>query len=109
MHKIGQEHLEGVLILSDTRAILGFRCEADMMATMHHLNVAIVWQGKSVILHTLPLKGRQVTEYMVARYSHPLGVQTHAQARGLVPSLFPMHPAWKRGYQRPRDLHSEQN
>ena len=40
---IGQEPPEDVLILSNTKTILGFRCKADMMATTCHCNVAMVW------------------------------------------------------------------
>ena len=65
-----------------------------MMASMHCLNVAMVWWGKPVILHILLSKGRQVREYIAARSSHPLGIWTHIKGRDLgvqplanVPSL----------------------
>ena len=54
---VGQEHPECVLKLQDTEEILGFRCESDMMAAIHCLNVAMVWQGKHAVLCILPVKG----------------------------------------------------
>ena len=54
---VGQEHPEGVLKLSDTKVVLRFICEPEMMAAMHCLNAATIWLGKPIILCSLPLKG----------------------------------------------------
>ena len=51
---LGQEHPEGELQPSDTETVLAFWHDSDMMAMTHHLNVAMVWQGKPIMLFILP-------------------------------------------------------
>ena len=50
-----------------------------MMATMCHLNVAMVWWGKPILLHVLTLRDRQVRECIAVRSNHPSGIWTHVQ------------------------------
>ena len=70
---LGQEHPEAVLQILDTEAVLIFWHNTDMMDMIHCLTAAKVWQGESIVLHILPLKGRQVREYIAKRSSHPSG------------------------------------
>ena len=76
---LGQEHPEGVLQLSDTEAFLAFKCDSHMVSAMCNLTAAIVWQGKPIMLHILPPKGRQVRDYIAMRNSHQSGAQMHVQ------------------------------
>ena len=71
--RLGQEHAQGVLQLSDIEAVLAFQCDADMMAMTCHLTAAKVWWGEPIILHILPLKDRQVREYIAKRSIYPSG------------------------------------
>ena len=71
---LGQEHPQGVLWLWDTKAVLAFWCNSNMLATMYHLTVAMVWHNKPIKLHILPLKSRQVKEYVAMRGSYPSGI-----------------------------------
>ena len=57
---LGQEHPDGLLQLSDTEVVQAFQSDTNVMAVMCHLTAAKVWWGKWVMLHILPLKGRQV-------------------------------------------------
>ena len=94
---LGQEHPEGVLQLSDTETVLAFWCNSNIMATIHCLIAATVWQGEPIMLHILPLKGRQVRNYVTRRGSHPSGTQIHGKGREWIPSLSPACPAWLMG------------
>ena len=68
-----QEHPEGVLWLSDTKAVLPFQWNSDVMTTTHHLTVDTVWHGKPTKLHILPPKSRQVSDYVAMCGSHLSG------------------------------------
>ena len=78
---LGQEHPDGVLQLSDTKAVLAFQHETNMIATMHYLTAAMVWWGEPIRFCILPTKGRHVRDYITMRGSCPSGTQTHVQGR----------------------------
>ena len=100
--EIGQEHLEDIPKLFDTDVVHGFKCESDMMATMWHLNVATIWQGKPLILCSLPLKGRQVKDYTVVRGGHSSGAHAYIQGRGAGIWPLPNVPSLGKDNQRPQ-------
>ena len=51
---LGQEHLEGMLWLSDTETVLAFLSGSDIMATLCHFAAAMVWHGEPVKLCIQP-------------------------------------------------------
>ena len=76
---LGQEHAEGVLQPLETKTVLTFQSNSDMMATMCHLTVATVWHIKPIKLHIQPQISMQVRDYIAAGGSHPSGAQVHVQ------------------------------
>ena len=105
MHRVGQGHPEGVLQLLDSEVILVFQCKSDMMVRAHHLTVAMVWWGESLMLHILSPKGRQVREYVTKRISCPLGTHMHVGVGKLVSCFSPVYLAWIRAVGGP-DIHT---
>ena len=98
---VGQEHPEGVVMLSSTEVILGFRCKSDMMATTYPLNVATVWWVESVTLHILPqmivgkgIYGCKGVTCQVCEHMSRVGGQCLASPQCILP-----------GIGRPRHLH----
>ena len=94
---LGQEHPKGVLWLLDTKTILAFQCDSNLMAAAHHLTAAMVLWGKPLKLCILPQKGRQVKDYIAVRSSYPSSAQTHVQGMGWIPNLSTACPAWTMG------------
>ena len=68
-----------------------------MMAVMYHLTMAKVWWGEPVMLHILPLQGRQVREYITMRSSHQSGAWIHVQGRGVGTWPLPRMPNLDKG------------
>ena len=89
---LGQEHPGGVLQLSDTKTVLAFPSNSDIMAASCHLAVATVWHGNPIKLHIWPLMSMQVRDYIAARSSCLSGTQVPVQGREWVPNLFPASP-----------------
>ena len=96
---LGQEHPEGVLHLPDTKEVLAFQCNSNMMATMCCVTVTMVWQGEPVVLHILPLKGRQMRDYIIMRSSLQSGVK-HMFRVGVDTLPLPSMPSLDEGPQR---------
>ena len=99
--RLGLEHPEGVLWLMDTEAVLVYWYESDMIAVVHHLTLAMVWQGKPIRHCILPPKGKQVREYVTVRSSHQYGTQMYVQDRGVGTRPLPTYPPWTKGIRGP--------
>ena len=99
---MGQKNLKGVLKLSGTEVMVGFKNKSDMIATICHLTVTTIWWGKPIVLHNIPLKGRQVKESILLWEVVTHLVPRHISRVGeLVCSLSLMCPAQEMAYQRP--------
>ena len=88
----GQEHLEGVLWLSDTETVLAFSSSSNMMAASCHFAEAMNWHGKPVRLHIQPPMTVQVRDYNAMWSSHPFGTQTPVQGEGMDTQPLPSKP-----------------
>ena len=81
--KLGQEYPEGVLQLLDTKTVLVFPSDLNMMAAYCHFAAAMAWHGKPGKLHIQPLMTMQVRDYITTRSSYHSGVQVPVQGEGV--------------------------
>ena len=84
---LGQEHLEGVLQLSDTETALAFPSGSNMMVTSCHFAVAMAWHGKPIKLCIWPPITMQVRDYIAMQSSHPLVLRHLLGQWGGIPTL----------------------
>ena len=84
---LGKAHLEGVLWISDTDAVLAFRFTSKLMAMIHLLCVAMVWHDEPIKLSVCPPTNAQAREYVAVRGQHPSSTQAQGPGREVVSHL----------------------
>ena len=69
---LGQEHSEGVLLISDMETILAFSSSPSMLAASQCIAAATTWCNEPVQLSIWPPTNVQVRDYIAAASSCPL-------------------------------------
>ena len=81
---LGQAHLEGVLWISETEAVLAFQSTSKLTAVMHLLGVSMVWYDEPIKCCVCPPTAAQAREYVASRGQHPFGTQAPGLGREVV-------------------------
>ena len=89
---LGQAHLDGVLLISKTEALLRFQSTPKMMTMMHLLGVAMAWHDEPIRLHIHPPTNTHLRDYVAVRGRHPSGTQTPTPGREVVSQSPPSNP-----------------
>ena len=84
MHGLGQAHMEGLLQISETKAVLAFQSNSKLTAAMCLLGVDMAWHDKPIKLHVCSPASIQAREYEAARGQHPSGTQAPGPGRDVV-------------------------
>ena len=64
---LGQAHPEGLLQISETKALLAFQSTTEMTAVMCLLGAAMAWHDEPIRLHICPPTSTHITDYVPAR------------------------------------------
>ena len=78
-----------------------FRATLEMMATMHHPAVVMIWNGNSIVLCIWPPSTKQVRNYIAARANLPSGTSAQAPHEGVEFQPPPVNPAQMMGSRGP--------
>ena len=70
---LGQEHLEGVLWVSDAKIVLVFSSDPSMMAALQCFGATMTWHDDPAWHCIWPPTTVQVRDYFAAMSSHPSG------------------------------------
>ena len=86
---LGQAHPDGVLQISETKALLAFWCTTKMMAAMHPMGVAMELHDKPIRLCIHPPTNTHLRDYVAVREGCPSGTQTPTTGREVVSQSLP--------------------